>query len=528
MNARFALYFSVLLGCSPGAPPPTQFIDFGSTTPTTVRIRLVDVASPVAGLPVTVLDPSSTVLARGVTDTNGVAELPISMAGHGWLVANDGRGRGTLVRVTTQPGGVNDLGERPLRELTEFPEIVSLRGVGFEERLTSDTTRTVSTFVLADEGRVAVGLLTPIVFGTTARIVAVELATGTTRVLGEHADLRNLQAPGRGDWLVWSEGYATTVVYDLLAEREIARFATPSRLSPGGGWRFETSLSLLFIDGSSNFSSSDPSPVGVIVERAGIVTQVTLFSSTGETWSRLAPSTLWVTNWTSQRLVAFDAKTFERRAEQPFASAIVANDACAFANELRMGVNVLVSKSIDGTSRDLATSRGSNWLEMGSTHDGRPMFRSIAHNGSPTTFAVGSCEGPAQTFELPDERCTTLCVLDATVADAWRLVATENESRVMSIWSWPLETNTTPLFRSTSGMGYASYEGGMIPLVTASPVSDATPQFWLGLPAVGVTRTWFRSPRTIWLRPPDGRRVVYLMRDPLTEVVQLFQIAVAP
>ncbi|MCA2981965.1 MAG: hypothetical protein INH41_31040 [Myxococcaceae bacterium] len=509
---------------------PTGFTDFvESTAATTVRLRMVDGTSPASGLPVMVLDPASRVMARGVTGPDGVVELTLPMAGQGWLVVNDRRGRGTLVRLAVQPGGVNDVGERPLRELTDFPELATLRGVGFEERLTDDPTRTVSTFVLADEGRFAVALLTPVLNGASMQVVAVERASGASRVLREQAEMRNLMAPGRGDWLVWAEGQAgqTTVVFDLKASREVARFDTPSRLTPGGGWRFESALSVLFIDGTSGFSDSDPSPVGVIVDARGTVTQVPLFASTGETWSTLGPNSLWVTNWTSRRFVFFDARTFARGVEQPFALAMTATDECAFVNDRRREGNMLTVRAPDGSSRDLASARGTNWLSMGTAHDGRRLFRSLPFGGAPTTFAIATCEG-AQTFELPESQCSSLCTLDATVADQWRLLNTDNESQLLTVWAWPLREGAMPLFRSTSGAGYANYEGGAIPLVTAAPASDPTPQLWLGLPGDGVARTWFRTPRPVWRRPADGRRVVYTMRDPLTEVVQLFQVEVAP
>ncbi len=71
---------------------------------------------------------------------------------HGTLVLNDGAGMGELRELTTYAHGTNELGDVFVSPLADHPRAVSLRDIGFEERIT-DQPRELLAPVFSSDGR---------------------------------------------------------------------------------------------------------------------------------------------------------------------------------------------------------------------------------------------------------------------------------------------------------------------------------------------------------------------------------------
>ena len=72
-----------------------------------------------------------------VADARGDFVFESAPAARVEIVANDSGGRAYLADATLFPGGENSLGELELARVGEFPGVLGLRGVGFEERVTA-------------------------------------------------------------------------------------------------------------------------------------------------------------------------------------------------------------------------------------------------------------------------------------------------------------------------------------------------------------------------------------------------------
>ena len=101
----------------------------------------------------------------------GAFEIADAPSGRVTVAFSDGAGRGALLDVVVQPRGVNDLGSVPLVPLAELPELLALRGVGFEERLTTGA-GDLSSLVMTSDFKTAYGL-------RADRVVQIDLGTGS-------------------------------------------------------------------------------------------------------------------------------------------------------------------------------------------------------------------------------------------------------------------------------------------------------------------------------------------------------------
>jgi hypothetical protein len=164
---KTSLALLLLAACGAGLDPRGQ--------PVAVVLHVVDGAAPKAGLTVLALDESSNRLGSAVTDADGVARISVSQPGAMWLAANAGNGRGVVTRVTAQNDGTTDVGVRGVALLDEQPAVFALKGLGYEERLTSFDQGVIESFVvLEDTGSVLVARYVQDL-ATNSQDVAVEI-----------------------------------------------------------------------------------------------------------------------------------------------------------------------------------------------------------------------------------------------------------------------------------------------------------------------------------------------------------------
>jgi hypothetical protein len=141
--------------------------------------RAVDATgAPVAGVRVILLGAARAETATGADGRFAIGEAP---AGKATLVLNDGQGHGHLRELSIYPHGTNDAGDTFLEDLTRFPEMVLLRDVGFEERISS-APGDLGTAVYSSDGSMAYGVRAAIDAAPT--LVAISTADGSETPLG--------------------------------------------------------------------------------------------------------------------------------------------------------------------------------------------------------------------------------------------------------------------------------------------------------------------------------------------------------
>lgn len=113
---------------------------------------------------------------------NGAFVLADAPVGSVRLVGHDGRGSGLLVDAALIDGGENDLGELRLRPLSELPSMVTVSGLGLEERVTSLSGDCLYPIFSADHLRAY--CLRTIGDSALAYIVELDVTSGAERVLG--------------------------------------------------------------------------------------------------------------------------------------------------------------------------------------------------------------------------------------------------------------------------------------------------------------------------------------------------------
>ncbi len=281
MNVRIG--FIVLSACAVAACQAPSSSDGGTglvnhqeAGPTRVRLRLVQDNHPTVGLAVRALDEASSVLGQGLTSADGVAQFELARAGDGWLVAHDGHGQGVVLHYTAQAAGLNDLGERSLGDLADQPEILAFRGLGFEERVTTDPVMSVSQYALAGDGRFAVVRLVGRTTPYPSRLVRLNVDTREQHTLRDPTPPELFQVDQR--YVAWREnrmganGFSTQylVVYDVLDEKELANFELqlPQSSTIGAIWSTAVGhVSVLLAPDPSSFGSK---AIGLSVTAEGV------------------------------------------------------------------------------------------------------------------------------------------------------------------------------------------------------------------------------------------------------------------
>jgi hypothetical protein len=185
MSLKMPLLVSLLaLGCGSSNPtPPAPFVPLDQPGPT----RLTGRAEPVAGVSCCgtawILSSGSATLRRAWDEGGAFAfdELP---AGHVTVVLDDGHGSGAVVEAVLQPHGLNDLGTVALRSLGDFPQLLELRGIGLEERLTTGSAD-LEQPVLSSDGKWVYAL-------RGEKLVRIDTETGEEVILSDAYRLRGV------------------------------------------------------------------------------------------------------------------------------------------------------------------------------------------------------------------------------------------------------------------------------------------------------------------------------------------------
>lgn len=102
----------------------------------TLRGRLLAADGNPRGGRLFLLDKKQSVIAKTEVAADGLFKLDTPLVGLLTLVLNDGRGSGVVTEITMYAAGVNDLGDLTSGLLEKTPRILSLTGVGYEERRT--------------------------------------------------------------------------------------------------------------------------------------------------------------------------------------------------------------------------------------------------------------------------------------------------------------------------------------------------------------------------------------------------------
>ncbi len=158
---------------------------FGDTG-ATLRGRIVRAdGQGVAGMRVHVRGPEGREL-LATSDGQGAFSVSDPPVGAVRLVGHDGRGGGLLVDAALIDGGDNDVGELRLRPLAELPSMVTVSGLGLEERVTNLTGDCRFPIFSADHLRAY--CLRTLGDSALAHLVEIDVATGAERVLGGDDD----------------------------------------------------------------------------------------------------------------------------------------------------------------------------------------------------------------------------------------------------------------------------------------------------------------------------------------------------
>jgi hypothetical protein len=132
-------------------------------------------------------DPGARASQVATTDAQGRFQFQTHALGHDWLAINDAHGMGTVDQATLYGAGTNDLGDMRVGPLGEVPLIVSLRGVGFEERLSQSRGDLLFPAVSEDGRSVAAARLPS--GSSTYDLVAIDTATGVETLLATDVQL---------------------------------------------------------------------------------------------------------------------------------------------------------------------------------------------------------------------------------------------------------------------------------------------------------------------------------------------------
>ena len=532
MNRFFLL--ALVAACGRDSLPDRSQPDAASPD-TFVRLRIVNENGPLEGQVVWALDDASNRVGEGLTDASGRARVRTSVAGPLWLVANDGHGQGVVVRVTVQPVGTTEAGERPMAPLAEQPAMTWLRNVDFEERVTQfDGWRPVGyrSTRLFDQGRIALvsqlknvpGLHNP------GRLVRVEVATGLTRVLVER-ELPNFGYGGLNEAVVtfmaddttalwvdgWQEGntrHLTLSVYDVVNDRVILE--QPMEEPRAGG--------IFVVDAERRGDE-----VFIVQTRASVIESVRLSLSDG-TLTTLATDVTFsdqanysyptfrvhrsdtrvVLEWNDSHpgVIAFDRATYQ----------IVGRASGYFRYAVGPGTCVIGNTEEAVTELDFET-HASRLLVPGSVYfkgqfDPLGTYVGLAYSVERSTLFVGRC----------GQGLIASVAVDRAQMHALLLLGGPTKARLGNVeYDWSsgfLEASAAQTALLVPVYDEHWYDGSVLPGVSFVDRFNLT---FFESP----TRTWIRRQRSE-VQHTGSHTWWYWLTDPSTEQPQLFRLVVAP
>lgn len=265
---RFSAFSLVILaswaGCGLPPPPFTPKDDPQATSVVQGRALLRD-DSPVPDIVAHLVGAEDAPVQSTRTDSQGRFVFSAAPVGAHRIVLNDGNGWGALWPVTIYSGGTNDVGDVRLGLLEDLPEILAMRGVGYEERLTRSSGNYVWPVYSSDRS-----------FAVAARkkdgealydLVRIDTSSGAETVLVAQEDLASwaptdyYRLPGTSDnrlrlagdrVLLYdsarylapnSPGRPANIAYDLSTGRQL--YVSPSQKHAMGGFVTGGALYLL-------------------------------------------------------------------------------------------------------------------------------------------------------------------------------------------------------------------------------------------------------------------------------------------
>lgn len=514
------------------------FRDYGDVSRTSrATIRLVDDNQPARGVRVRVVTPTSEPMGEAITDDDGVAAVELSNSGRAWLVVNTGDGRGTLVRFTATPEGKNDLGERSLAPLTEFPDLLTLRNVGFEERLTDGDDTFVSSFALAGEGVVAVEVLGE----RGSRVVHFNLATPEVKTLREVTAETRLGPVQVKDGVVawWVEtpasGRPALQAVDLRSGELFAQLRPPAgqlALELTEAWLIDDRLQLVLAAPNANGLPWRLEGFSLELGRDAPESGVVLLSASSQQrtlWPSSAQSTLWVHDLAGARVVAFDVATFALLGEVRFPGLnqhLMPSDTCMVSSNEQGLWRAMPGQPAEQLLPPSEDPLG--WVLAGPPGERRWVQGRVAGSA---VLAEVDCTRQPTSHQLPAGTCGPSCVVDAFDAPFVRVVEQEEffqgvPQRSLWVRRWQLDASEATDGWRSEKLAIANYVRGAPPVLELSQASAAQ-QLYVGVPDEARSfRTWIPAARNF--RGASDGRLVYLMRDPLTERQQLFVLRGTP
>lgn len=196
-------------------------------------------------------------------NVDGTFRVRTSPAGDFLVVLNDGHGHGVVSGATTRAGETTDMGTLTVTDLEDFPNIVDLSGVGFEERLTYGA-QGLSVFGTSDDTSAAYAMQSTTV-ADRWDLVSVNTATGGVEILREGEALYPSDDPlinvASDRWLTFGRR--------LDAEEPLAHWAAHN-LATGAVFEGRTNL------------VGELWPQWVVMPDAGMVVVETAHASTGD------------------------------------------------------------------------------------------------------------------------------------------------------------------------------------------------------------------------------------------------------
>lgn len=149
--------------------------------------RVLDVDGAPAGGVTVYIAVSGTGAAVATSNSDGTFRADTAPTGRVQLVLNDHRGNGLLRELVLFPEGQNDVGDLFMGRLENWPALVELRGIDYEERLTDSATDLLFGVVAPDGQRLYAAR--PLGGSVLFDVVELDLASGEEKVLQSNVPL---------------------------------------------------------------------------------------------------------------------------------------------------------------------------------------------------------------------------------------------------------------------------------------------------------------------------------------------------